>query len=287
MATTIAIVGAGRVGRALGRRLHELGWTIGAVVTRSKSTARAAVRAIGAGQASAGLSHRVLDATLVLICTPDDAIVRVASDLARIGGREWRDKIVLHTSGALDRTVLESLARCGASAGSLHPLQSFSGHGVPPLGGAIFAIEGDPLARRAARRIAHLLGGIPVAIEGRFKPAYHAACVFAAGHSLGMIEAAVQILMRLGFSRRRAKMALLPLMRRTLDNFERLGAREAWTGPVARGDFSTVARHRRALKEWREEFSEAYAALARLSARVVALHPEQTLRKFERAWKKN
>ena len=49
MSETVSIVGAGRVGRALGRRLHELGWRIGAVTGRSMTTARAAVRAIGAG----------------------------------------------------------------------------------------------------------------------------------------------------------------------------------------------------------------------------------------------
>ena len=50
MPETVSIVGAGRVGRALGRRLHELGWHVGGVTGRSVSTARAAVRAIGAGQ---------------------------------------------------------------------------------------------------------------------------------------------------------------------------------------------------------------------------------------------
>ncbi|PYU58495.1 MAG: DUF2520 domain-containing protein, partial [Acidobacteria bacterium] len=35
MERTLAIIGAGRVGRTLGRRLRELGWQIGAVVTRS------------------------------------------------------------------------------------------------------------------------------------------------------------------------------------------------------------------------------------------------------------
>ncbi len=49
MSETLSIVGAGRVGKALGRCLHDLGWGIGFVATRSIPTARAAVRAIGAG----------------------------------------------------------------------------------------------------------------------------------------------------------------------------------------------------------------------------------------------
>src|SRR5712691_2197516 len=93
MTGTLSIVGAGRVGRALGKRLHELGWQIGAVVTRSASTERAAVRAIGDGRAHAGLTRQVLGADVVLIATPDAAIGRVAAHLARMGGKEWGGRV--------------------------------------------------------------------------------------------------------------------------------------------------------------------------------------------------
>src|SRR5579872_5625858 len=111
----VAVVGAGRVGRALGQCLHEKGWRVGAVVARSLPSARAAVRAIGAGRPHAGISPDVLAARVVLIATPDDAIRGVAAELAallplrgamRIGrprqaaSSTWRGKIVLHTSGA-------------------------------------------------------------------------------------------------------------------------------------------------------------------------------------------
>jgi predicted short-subunit dehydrogenase-like oxidoreductase (DUF2520 family) len=101
------------------------------------------------------------------------------------------------------------------------------------------------------------------------------------------VEAAVRLLMRVGFSRRRAKLALLPLIRQMLANFERFGAREAWTGPISRGDFSTVARHRRALTNFPPEYLQAYAALARLAARVLDSHPKRTLRKLDRVLPKH
>ncbi|HEV2615275.1 MAG TPA: Rossmann-like and DUF2520 domain-containing protein [Candidatus Acidoferrales bacterium] len=276
--STVAIVGAGRVGRALGRSLRARGWHIGAVVTRSAATARSAIRAIGGGQPHGGATRRVLDADVVLIATPDDCIRDVAAKLARAGGEEWRGKVVLHTSGALDDRVLEPLARLGAATGTMHPLQTFSGRGVPLLEGVAFAIQGHGRAQQAARRIARALGGAPVKLRRASKPAYHAAGTFAAPYLLTLVEAATRILMRAGFSRRRAQSVLLPLIRQTLANYERLGARKAWTGPVARGDYSTVAQHRIALAEWPEEFSQSYAALARLSARVLATHAEETLR---------
>src|SRR5579863_5189020 len=131
MSETVSIVGAGRVGRALGRRLHELGWRVGGVTGRSMARARAAVREIGAGQASSGPTHQILNSRVVLITTPDSAIEGIAKDLAKLGGKEWSGKVVLHTSGALDSSVLQSLADLGAATGSMHPMQTFSAQNVP------------------------------------------------------------------------------------------------------------------------------------------------------------
>lgn len=285
MPATIAIVGAGRLGRTLGRRLRELDWKIGAVAARSQASARAAVRAIGAGHPHAGVGSRVLQANIILIAAPDSAIHPIASKLARIGGEEWRGKIVLHTSGALDERELSPLAKLGAFTGSMHPLQTFSGRVSSPLEGVVFAIQGAAPAQRAARRIARAVGGIPVALRAGAKPAYHAAGTFASPYLLAVIECAIRILMRSGFSRRRAKIALVPLIRQTLANFERFGPREAWTGPIARGDFSTVARHEKALAAWPRDVRDAYASLARLSARLLAARPEEILRQLDKVLK--
>jgi predicted short-subunit dehydrogenase-like oxidoreductase (DUF2520 family) len=218
-----------------------------------------------------------LASDVVLISTPDDAIPTVAAALAEIGGDEWRGHVVLHTSGALDRTILGPLARCGAATGSLHPLQSFSGRGLPRLSGVIFAVEGDRRAAAMARRIARALGGVAITIDGRNKPAYHAAGAFVAGHVLAVAEGATQILMALGFTRRRAARALLPLARQVLDNFERLGPHSAWTGPLSRGDYCTIAKHASALREFPGELQEAYAVLTRLAARLLASSPDAAI----------
>ena len=286
MSATIAIVGAGRLGRVLGRNLHRADWKIGAVVTRSEGSARSAARSIGTGYALAGVSNRVLQANIVLITTPDDAIREVAAKLARLSADEWRGKVVLHTSGALDSSVLSPLARRGAFTGSLHPLQTFGERTSPPLEGVVFAIQGDPHAQRVARRIARAVGGIPVTLRGDVKAAYHAAGTFASPFLLVVVECALRILMESGFSRRRAKMALLPLVRQTIANFERFGSKKSWTGPVSRGDFSTIARHTAALAKKPVEVQQAYAALARLSARQLASHPDETLRHLDRALSK-
>jgi predicted short-subunit dehydrogenase-like oxidoreductase (DUF2520 family) len=273
MPNSLAIIGAGRVGRALGRGLREHGWKIGAVVTRSEPSARRAVRFIGAGKPCAIMTRQILASPVILIATPDDKIAVVAQELARIGEEELLGKIVLHASGAMDSGVLDALHAHGAAVGSMHPLQSFSGVSVPSLEGKVFTIEGETQAVRVARRIARALGGSPVRIAGSKKLLYHAAAAMAAGHVLAVEEAATQLLLSLGMKRSEAVRALLPLTRQVLENFETLGPRAAWTGPLSRGDFQVVLAHLDALKDSPKEFARAYEALNYLAATVLAKDP--------------
>ena len=282
MRNSLTIIGAGRVGRALGRALRETGWNIFGVVTRNKARARRAVRFIGQGHAFVGLSRHAVSPQNILIATPDAAISDLAEELARISAEEWKGKAVLHTSGALSSDVLAPLRAFGASVGSMHPLQTFSGIGVPPLEGRAFAIEGDPAALKLARSMVRALGGYILQLPASGKPSYHAAAAMAAGQVLAIIETATNVMMSLGIKRRDAVRALLPLTRQVLDNFERVGPRAAWTGPLARGDFSVVASHLAALRENPAEFRVAYEQLNRLAARVLSQNPEHTLAELDR-----
>jgi len=288
MKRSVSIIGAGRLGKTLGKRLREMGWSVGAVVTRSPETARAAARAIGGGRAFAASDPASQDvvraADLVLIATPDQSMPEIVRNLGKRGG-DWRRTVVLHTSGALDHSVLAPLARLGARTGSLHPMQTFSGKHVPRLEGVTFTVEGDAKAVRVARSIARSLGGIPVKIAGRDKPAYHMTAVLACGGGFPLIEASVRVLTRIGFTRHRALATLLPLIRQMLDNVERIGPRAAWTGPLSRGDYAVVAAHLRAMRGYPPEFRQTYLTHAQLAARVLADNPAAVRKQIDRAAK--
>ncbi|MGH9734696.1 MAG: Rossmann-like and DUF2520 domain-containing protein [Candidatus Acidiferrales bacterium] len=286
MNRTISIIGAGRVGRTLGRRLRQLGWRIEAVVARSNTRAREAVRWIGAGKPFAQLERDVFASRVLLLTTGDSALAELADNLAHVAAGSLKGKVVLHTSGALDSRVLRPLVRLGAATGSLHPMQTFTGKEPPKLIGIMFAIEGTAAGRRVASQIARELGGQPVVIDPEAKAAYHAAGTFAAGHALAVMETATQILTRAGFGRDRALKALLPLTRQMLDNFEAAGPRAAWTGPLARKDYAIVSAHAEALRRYPREFGDAYAALSLLSARVLAEKPAEAIAKIRRSLRK-
>ena len=128
-----------------------------------------------------------------------------AQKLAKISraalAKKSRATIILHTSGALDHRVLAPLSRRGASTGSMHPMQTFSGRNAPRLEDVIFSIEGAPAACAAAQKIARSLGATPVIIKSHHKPAYHASGTVVAGHALALVESATQMLLKIGFTR--------------------------------------------------------------------------------------
>jgi predicted short-subunit dehydrogenase-like oxidoreductase (DUF2520 family) len=281
MQKSLAILGAGRVGRALGRALHEHGWQIGAVTGRTEASARKAAKFIRAGRAFEHIPAQVVAAKVILVSVPDDAIPETAEELARVGGEQLKRKVVLHTSGACDASALQPVREHGAFAASMHPLQTFNGLSVPPLEGKVFGIEGDAPAVRVARTIARTLGGIPVSIQRENKVAYHAAGAFASGLLLSLEEAGVQILQNAGLPRQEALRALLSLSRQVLDHYEKLGPHKAWTGPLSRGDYGVVAAHTDAIARLHPEFLEAYQTVSRLSAHVLANDPAAMLQKLE------
>jgi len=266
----ISIIGGGRLGRALGFRLRERGWRIHSVVTRSEATARRAVRAIGSGYAKAGLSRDVFLAPVILIAVPDSAIREIAAELADLGSGEPGKRVILHTSGALSADALAPARIGGVAVGSFHPLQTFSGIGIPALEGRVFAIEGDAAAVRVARAMARVLGGQTLMLNSSAKSLYHAAATMSAGHILAELEAAIQLFVSIGVKRRDALKALLPLTRQVLDNLETVGPRAAWTGPLARGDYEVISAHEAALRGLPEEYLAAYRALNQLAIRVLA-----------------
>jgi predicted short-subunit dehydrogenase-like oxidoreductase (DUF2520 family) len=281
MKDTLSIVGAGRAGRGLGRVLHDLGWNIQVVADRNLTKARAAVRAIGAGMPADELNRQMLESAVVLIATQDGRIENVAKELAEIGGQEWQGKIVLHTSGGLDSSVLKPLADLGAATGSLHPMQTFGEQRPPELAGRMFGIEGSPAALKISRKMVQQMGGVAVRLSGANKAAYHSSALFAGAHVLALMETAIRLLTAQGFTRRQAVRAMVPLTRQTLDNFESLGPRAAWTGPIARGDYATMQRHVKALADFPQEYLEAYEALSRLAAVVISAEPDATKRHLD------
>ena len=91
---------------------------------------------------------------------------------------------------------------------------------------------------------------------------YHAASVFASNYLVTVLDAALRAYQAAGIPEQVARELARPLATETLENVFRLGPRAALSGPIARGDFATVARQQAALDGWDAPTGELYRALA-------------------------
>jgi predicted short-subunit dehydrogenase-like oxidoreductase (DUF2520 family) len=262
----IAIVGAGNLASALAVALHEAGYGIDEIVSRRRPASLRLARRLASsvGASAVATAGAELRAQVVWFCVPDGSIASAAESLRRATG--WTGKVALHSSGALSSDELASLRRCGAAVASVHPLMTFVRGSRPPLVGVPFAIEGDPGAVRAARTLVLNLRGLPFVIRKRHKQAYHAWGMFLSPLFTALLSASERVAVAAGVPRSAAKERMLPIVRQTLANYAALGAPQAFSGPIARGDVDTVRKHLKALRAV-PEAREVYLALARSALR--------------------
>lgn len=265
----ITLVGAGNLASALAVAVRRAGYAIDAVVARpirsSLSKARKLAEEVGARVLST--SSGQLGSDVVWFCVPDSQIADAAHSLVdRIDSKNghsknWRGKIALHSSGALDSDVLAELRSRGAAVASVHPLMTFVRDSRPSLAGVSFAVEGDAQAIRVARQIVQDLRGHSCSIRKQDKAAYHACGTFASPLLCALLATTEEAAVAAGMNRKSARERLLPILQQTIANYGRLGAAASFSGPIVRGDVATVEQHLQQLRAL-PVAREVYIALA-------------------------
>lgn len=269
----VALIGAGRLARALARALPAAGRRVLALASRRTASARRLAAELASATRVVEPARALRSAPLILLAVPDDAIAPLAEHLAKAAGPGLERRVVLHHAGRLGPEVLAPLAKRGAAVGVLHPLQTLADpSAAAALAGSLARVEGRGEAARAAVALARDLGMIPVrAAAGagrRERELYHAAASLAANDLLALLDLAVELMTRSGIDRRRAASGLARLMQGALRNAERLGPAGALTGPVARGDGDALVAH---LARLGRASREAERLHRQLSARLVQM----------------
>lgn len=264
--TRFSLVGAGRMGTALGRILSRSSrFRLEGIICGSLASSRRAAARIGRGRGFSAATAAVGESNLVLICVPDRQIAQVARALAA-SDLCWKNRTVLHTSGAQDRSELSALARKGAHTGSIHPLQTLTGgqSDVRNLRGAPVFLEGDARAVRVGREIARALGGRAAVIPAEGKTAYHLCACFLSNYLVCLVSLGLDLLPnRSGRRFARDWIGLFtPLLQATVANLEKGGPAGALTGPISRGDSLTLKKHLDHLDKAAPELRELHRLLA-------------------------
>ncbi|MER5318081.1 Rossmann-like and DUF2520 domain-containing protein [Streptosporangium roseum] len=258
----VGVVGAGRVGSALGAALARAGHRVVAASGVSDSSRERAAERLGLTPTRP--EDVVSKSDLILLTVPDDVLPDLVSGLVGTGA-DLRGKLVAHTSGAYGLAVLNPAIKAGALPLALHPVMTFTGKDddLRRLVGISYGVTAPDPLRPVAEALVIEMEGEPVWIEDEDRALYHAALAGAANHMVTLVAESSALLERIGVEQ--PGRMLGPLLGAALENVLRLGI-AGLTGPVVRGDAGTVRKHVDALILAAPEAADAYVALARLTA---------------------
>ena len=251
----IGFIGAGVVGTAMAVCLSRKGYSVIAVASRSRASAVKLAESVPGCRVYENCQAVADEADLIFVTTPDDDIPDVVSALQWHGG-----KSVVHCSGVDSLDVLEKARDEGALVGGIHPLQTFASvtHAIQNLPGSTFALEAEEPLLSVLREIAESMEGKAVVLGLGDKHLYHAAAVIACNYTVTLMKMATDLWKTFDVSPDEAIEALMPLLKGTVNNIQRVGLPDCLTGPVARGDIGTVMKHLEAIDEKAPAIARAY-----------------------------
>jgi predicted short-subunit dehydrogenase-like oxidoreductase (DUF2520 family) len=247
------------VGSCLARALHLAGQPLTAVASARYDTARQFAEQLGAGVRATTPEKLAAHASTIFISVPDTNVTAACALL-----RLPETHAAIHTSGALGLGALSPQSGKPARRGVFHPLQAFPRGAEPErFRGIHVGIEADAAElEQLLSALAHALGAHTFSLRGVERAAYHAAAVFASNYVVALQAAAARIWARAGLPEGSARAALAPLTSGAASAIASYELPAALTGPLVRGDISTLEGHLRALAS-DQELAALYRALAR------------------------
>ena len=278
-------IGCGRAAGALLRLWRQaVAITVGDILNRSRASGEAAVALVGSGHVADSLAD-MRPAELWLIGTGDGQIADVAGRLAA-ARRDLEGTLVFHLAGRFGLDVLDPLSKAGARVAALHPVRSLTNAPVTvkDFAGTACVVEGDPDALAGLEPLVRAIEGLWLPVSGVNRGLYHAAVSVISNVTKGVAWKAQKWLEHAGLPSDTAGTVTQQLLFTTMEDLARVGARNSITGPIVRGDTTTIEAHLAALAPFAPNDVEVYRVLIRT---VLELAQERgdldaaTLQRFE------
>lgn len=268
MKQSIALIGPGRVGCAVSKRLLEAGYPLTAVISRKQKRAAEACSFLGCSTKLA--SDQITDATtaeIIILAVPDDQIQNIALHLQTLSPLSERATLI-HFSGLHPAKIMRHNSS-PASLLSMHPLLPFADrqNGFDHLNQCPCTLEGDnPQALALGQELIKAIGGHSFVLDSDKKPLYHAAACVASNYLVTLLASARDLLIECGIEPDKAIPLLLPLVQASLNNVKDLGPEQGLTGPIVRGDMGTVRNHIQTLQNDAPELLHLYLKMGEHTA---------------------
>ncbi len=255
----IGIAGTGRAGSLLSRALLAHGVPIRVWDRKTDQVPRDLIP-----HRDTSLGELIRLSRTVILAVADRAIVDVAA-AARTLAEDDTPRAWVHLSGALGAGILAPVVPSGDIVAAMHPLQTIAPGADPRiLHGALAAIDApEDGGLTLATTLARLLGMHPVPVPPAIRPGYHAAGALASGGLTAVLVTAREVLEESGLSSREIREGLRAIASTALEAALTDNPDEGWTGPVVRGDASTLRAQLAALDPFPPEVADLFRALMR------------------------
>lgn len=249
--TRVVMIGAGNVAHHLVRALHQAGFCILQVYSRTETSAKTLADEV---QASYTTNVDSIDSTAhwYVFCVVDDALPML---IASVCGRIKTEAVFVHTAGSVSQNIFAPYVQ---HYGVLYPLQTFSKKKA-------IAFQEVPLLVDASQEeTLQTLCGWAQEISSKVqiinetqRYRLHLAAVFACNFTNACVDMAYQVVTKIGLPFD----LLLPLISETMDKLHTMAPSEAQTGPAKRHDKTVMEKHLQWLSEDRD-MQEIYRCIS-------------------------
>ncbi|MBK5142287.1 DUF2520 domain-containing protein [Budviciaceae bacterium BWR-B9] len=260
----IGFIGAGKVGFTLGKYFASRGINVVGYYSRNPQDARDAAKFTGS-QFFSQISSLLQVCDTLFLTVPDTVITTLWQELKPypIAGKN-----ICHCSGALSSSVFDGIEQYNAYGYSIHPIYAIHDkfHSVESLPEVYFTVEGSQTNLIEITTLIESLGNSVRTMSAENKALYHAASVMVSNLVIGLTKMSSDIFQQCGFDRTFSDKAWNALFLGNAENICSSGMVNALTGPLERGDVTTIRQHLKALGEQERDI---YLGLSRVLLKVA------------------
>lgn len=277
----IGFIGPGKVGANLGRYFTQKGITISGFYGQNINSTKEAIN-ITKSKFYENIKDIIKESDILFITTPDDIISIIDTQLSKFN---LNNKSICHTSGSLKSNVLYNSKNSGALIYSIHPMFAFSNKNINlnELEKIYFSIEGDYFENSPIEKLIKKLGNKYFLRKEEDSATYHLANVFVSNLILSLLNIGISYFKKLGLSENDSLEAIKPLVKGNIESIFEKGFVDSLTGPILRGDLTTVEKHLNVLEKDHDKLYKILSlnllelVAVRENANIINLHKENNL----------
>jgi len=260
--TEIAFIGAGKIAHSLVPALTEKGFQITHLISRNIDSALKLTSLYNISNYSDDLNILKDFSGIVFLSLPDKSIEETANKLSTLD-LNFKKCIFIHLAGAFDSSILSSLSVKGGAIASMHIMQTFPSSIRVDINGTYAAIESDsPEVYDTLNELAKKIGMHTFRISKEEKTKYHIAAVYASNFINALLYGSSELINGIQGLPGNPIELFQPIIMSTLNNIMKMGPINGLSGPIERGDFDTIKKHLKELKEKHKSLLPGYITLS-------------------------